>query len=539
MHRMTTDRSRIGTSPRLRGALAATALLPLLAGIALAAEPPYGSYGAPGPYGSAQPAAQGPDIGGRRLDLSIGRSAVIELPRDAKEVFVANPGIANAVVRSARKMFLIGVSNGVTSVFAMDADGRQISSFEVVVGRDLNVLRTTIRTAIPSARIIVQPAGDSILLTGVVNGAGDAQQAVDIARAFVGQSGAAPGSGAQPPTSGQSASGPQQSGGGQLQGGVINAITISGRDQVMIKVSVVEMARTAVKQLGVNVGGNWNVIDTAATAAGTAIAKANPASELVGFATGILVGRDDTGGLKFQGQAGVGNGANIGGTLQALERAGLSRILAEPTLVAISGESATFLAGGEIPIPINSCSSGNGGINTCVPTITYKPYGVSLGFTPIVMSEGRISLRVSTEVNEIDRDGSVLISGTQVPGFRTRKTSTTIELPSGGTMVTAGLISSQSNQTITGIPGLINLPILGALFRSRDFQRRDSELMIMVTPYLAKPMEAAQVVRPDDGFQEATDPQTVLLGRLNRLYGVSGPGGIRKGAAGRFGFITD
>jgi pilus assembly protein CpaC len=215
----------------------------------------------------------------------------------------------------------------------------------------------------------------------------------------------------------------------------------------------------------------------------------------------------------------------------------VSRVLAEPTLVAISGESASFLAGGEIPIVINSCAGGSGGsVGICTPTVTYKPYGVSLSFTPIVLSEGRISLRVATEVSEIDRDNQDAV--TRSPGFRTRKQTTTVELPSGGTMVTAGLISSQSNQSIQGVPGLINLPILGALFRSRDFQRRDSELMIMVTPFIAKPMESAQAVRPDDGFQDATDPQTILLGRLNKLYGVAGPGGGR-GLSGRYGFITD
>ncbi|HMO28085.1 type II and III secretion system protein family protein [Enterovirga sp.] len=501
-------RSRSSLAGCLRAGLAAFALLP--AGAIPADAAPYGAY----------PRNAGTEVdGARRIDLSVGRSVIIELPRDAKEVFVANPAVANAVVRSARKMFLIGVAGGGTSVIATDAEGRQIAAFEVTVGRDLNPLRQTLQRAIPTARIDVRPAGDSILLTGTVQTAGDAQQAADIARAFVGMSTIGGGGGAPSSTSG---------GAGASTGLVINALTIAERDQVMIKVTVVEMQRTAIKQLGINVGGNWNVLDAAKDGA---VAMANPASGLVGFATGILAGRDSSGGLNFQGQAGINKNANIGGTLQALEKAGVSRVLAEPTLVAISGESATFHAGGEIPIVVTAtCPTGQ----YCPPTVTYKPYGVALAFTPIALSPGRISLRVSTEVNELDKE--TMVNGNV--GFKTRKTSTTVELPSGGTMVTAGLIQSQTTQTLTGIPGLINLPVLGALFRSRDFQRQDSELMIMVTPYLAKPQEAAQVARPDDGFQDSSDPQALLMGRLNRLYGTSGPGRGRQ-MPGRFGFITD
>lgn len=503
------------SAPSSRLARALAIVTPLLAGATfatdLAAAEPAGRDGVS--FG------QTGDVGTRRMDLSIGRSVVVDLPRDAKEVFVANPGVANAVVRSTRKIFLIGIANGATSVFVMDAEGRQIASIEVNVGRDLNVLRQTLRTAIPSARIDIRPAGDSILLTGNVASAGDAQQAVDIARAFVGQGG---GGGAAAPAGAGAA--------GAGGGAVINAITINGRDQVMLKVTVVEMARSVLKQLGVNISGNWNLLQVAAGSFSPGIA---PAATTISSLAGAFGG---TGGT-LGGTASIGNGnSSIGGTLSALERAGVSRVLAEPTLVAISGESATFLAGGEIPIIINTCGAG-GATSGCVPTVTYKPYGVSLAFTPIVLAEGRISLHVSTEVSEIDRDNQDAV--TKSPGFRTRKTTTSIELPSGATMVTAGLISSQSSQTISGVPGLINLPILGTLFRSRDFQRRDSELMVMVTPYIAKPMESAQAVRPDDGFADANDPQTVLLGRLNKIYGAAGPGAPVRGYGGRVGFITD
>ncbi|MDB5510606.1 MAG: type and secretion system protein [Enterovirga sp.] len=466
-----------------------------------AAEPPFGPSGAAPPLDVAQG-------GARRLDLSIGRSVMVELTRDAKEIFVANPAVANAVVRSTRKLFLLGVANGSTSVFVMDAEGRQIASLEVTVGRDLNVLRQTLRATIPSGRIDIRPAGDSILMTGTVVSAGDAQQAADIAKAFVGQGSIAGGAAG-------------------FTGNVINALSISGRDQVMLRVTISEVARSVVKQLGVNVGGNWNIINAAGQ-------FANPGSGFVTAGRGI-VGALSGAGTTIQGQTQIGD-ASVGGTLKALESAGVSRVLAEPTLVTVSGESANFLVGGEVPITIGC------GVAACTPTVQFKQYGIQLTFTPIVLSEGRISLRVSTEVSEIDRENADASTGT--PGFRTRKQSTSVELPSGATMMTAGLISSQPSQTISGVPGLINLPVLGALFRSRNYQRRESELVITVTPFIAKPMEAAQVRRPDDGFVESHDGEAVLLGRLNKLYGVAGPGSAAAarptGAkAGRFGFITD
>jgi pilus assembly protein CpaC len=277
----------------------------------------------------------------------------------------------------------------------------------------------------------------------------------------------------------------------------------------------------------VNVGGNWNIINAAGQ-------FANPGSGFVTAGRGI-VGALSGAGTTIQGQTQIGD-ASVGGTLKALESAGVSRVLAEPTLVTVSGESANFLVGGEVPITIGC------GVAACTPTVQFKQYGIQLTFTPIVLSEGRISLRVSTEVSEIDRENADASTGT--PGFRTRKQSTSVELPSGATMMTAGLISSQPSQTISGVPGLINLPVLGALFRSRNYQRRESELVITVTPFIAKPMEAAQVRRPDDGFVESHDGEAVLLGRLNKLYGVAGPGSAAAarptGAkAGRFGFITD
>lgn len=436
----------------------------------------------------------------RKLDLSIGKSLIVELPRDAKEVFVANPKVANAVVRSARKLFIIGVADGLTSIFVMDAEGRQITALEVGVGRDLNVLRQTLRSAMPKSVIDIKPAGDSILLTGNVANASEATQAVDIANAFVGSTGGLFGG---------------------SKGAVINALSIRGKDQVMIKVTVSEIARVALKQLGVNSSGQWKIGNF-----NVAPSLDNPFSV---SPQGALSATAVT--------AGIGAANNF--TLRALERAGLSRTLAEPTVTAISGETAKFTAGGEIPVPKSqSCTVSTFGQRECQIGIEYKPFGVSLTFTPIVLSEGRISMRIATEVTEIDSDNQFRFSEVSVPGFRVRKSDTTVELPSGASLVTAGLIQQNIKQAINGFPGLMNLPVLGTLFRSRDYERRETELMITATPYIARPLEPGQVNRPDDGFVDSHDAQALLLGRLNKIYGTAGSA-APKTYKGRVGFIAD
>ncbi len=435
----------------------------------------------------------------RKIDLSIGKSIIVELPRDAKEVFVANPAVANAVVRSTRKLYIIGIKDGTTSVFAMDAEGRQIATLEIGVGRDLTALQQTLRVAMPRAQIDVQSAGDSILLTGTVNNASEATQAVDIAKAFVGVS-----SGLLSSTS----------------GAVINSLTIRGRDQVMVKVTVAEVSRIALKQLGINSTGEWRIGNFRSVPSIDNPLSVNPQAL---SATAIT--------------AGLGNANNF--TLRALERAGLSRTLAEPNLTAVSGESAKFTAGGEIPVPKGqTCSTDPAtGRRTCDVSLEFKAFGVSLNFTPIVMSEGRISMRVATEVTDVDSDNSYRLEGVNVPSFKVRKSDTTVELPSGGTLVTAGLITQSTKTAINGLPGLMNIPILGTLFRSRDYQRQETELMIMATPYIVKPMDASQAKRPDDGFVDSNDAQANLLGRLNKIYGTGTPMPPRYN--GRVGFIAD
>ncbi len=493
-------RALSGQLPRLQARPLAAILASSLA-LALGATPALAQRD-PSRTGSIGPApllnvGPGEQAISRRIDLSIGKSLIVDLPRDAKEIFVANPKVANAVVRSAQKLFIIGIADGATSIFALDAAGRQITALEVTVGRDLNVLRQTLRQAMPAAEIDIKPAGDSILLTGSVASPQEAQQAVDIANAFVGVQGGLLGS---------------------TKGGVINGLTIRGKDQVMIKVTVAEVSRTAIKQLGINLTSQW---------AGLSGVTDNPftiaTQQLSNTAIGLTKENN-----------------RLGSTLRALERSGVSRVLAEPTLTAISGESAKFTAGGEIPIPKSeTCTTDLLGRRDCTLSVEYKPFGVNLNFTPIVMSENRISVRVATEVSEIDAANQIRFTTTNAVAFRVRKSETTIELPSGGSLATAGLIQQTSRQAINGLPGLMNLPVLGALFRSRDYQREETELVIIATPFIVKPVAVSQLAKPDDGYVDASDPQTILLGRLNRLYGVAGAPVKEHGYRGSYGFIND
>jgi pilus assembly protein CpaC len=224
-----------------------------------------------------------------------------------------------------------------------------------------------------------------------------------------------------------------------------------------------------------------------------------------------------------------------------MESAGVTRTLAEPNLTAISGETATFIAGGEFPIPTGvTCQTTTGGtIGQCSPSIAFKKFGISLNFTPVVLTEGRISLHVMTEVSEVSNDNSITVTGISVPSVKTRRAESTLEIPSGGAMAMAGLIQDQTKQAINGLPGLSQLPVLGALFRSRDYQENKTELMVIVTPYVVRAVAQKDLSRPDDGFAAAADPQADLLGNINRIYGVPGRTEPARNYRGTYGFITD
>jgi pilus assembly protein CpaC len=305
---------------------------------------------------------------------------------------------------------------------------------------------------------------------------------------------------------------------------VINLLIAGSREQVLLKVTVVEMERNIIKQLGVD-------LTNLAGTAGAQLLTGNFTFEALRNLQFPFSGKDVVSSI----QTGVGfkteSGNDVNVVIRALEQNGLLRTLAEPTLTAISGETANFLAGGEFPIPI---SQDDGNIS-----LEFKPFGIGLAFTPIVLSEGRISMKVSTEVSELTNDGAVCIGLICVPALKVRRANTTLELPSGGSLVMAGLISDETKQAMTGTPGLKNLPVLGALFRSRDFIKSETELVVIVTPYIIDPVARHKLARPDKGFAVASDAQSNLLGRLNRIYGRR-PEEMPSGQyQGDFGFIVE
>jgi len=435
----------------------------------------------------------------RRISMGVGKSVIVDLPQDAAEIFVGNPKVANAVVRSARKLYIIGIDNGQTTVFALDAQGRQIASLEISIGRDVGELEQILKAALPTSDIVTRTVNDTIILSGEVDSPEEAQRAADIAQGFVKNLGTA---NANP------------------ENLVVNSLIIRGRDQVMLKVSVAEIRRDVAKQLGItsstwgpftqyNPFGINGVLATSASGQSSGITLTNPSN-------------------------------TVSATLQAFERYGVSHLLAEPTVSAVSGENAKFTVGGEVPIPSAPVCTTNGTVTNCSPGgATYQPYGITLNFSPIVLSEGRILLHLATEVTELDYQTAVLIQGVIVPGLRTRKNETTVEIPSGGSIASAGLLETTTEQVINGFPGLMNLPILGALFRSRDYQKEETELLIVVTPYLVRATSVSDLPKPDDGFADSSDPQAVLLGRINRLYASPNNPEAVKNFKGRVGFILD
>jgi len=439
--------------------------------------------------------------GVKSLQLGLGRSVIVDLSEDATEIFVGEPKIANAIVRSARRLYISTLAPGQTTIFALGANGRKIAVLEISVGRDVGELAQLFKTAIPDNDIHVRTVADSIILTGSVASAGDAQKALDIASGFLASRQATAAGGAPAEVT---------------SGKVVNSLIIRGLDQVSLRVTITEIRRQIIKQLGINLAGSGNNFNFNVTNPFTVNGAQSATQAAIGWMTA---------------------GESLTATLQAFEQQGVARTLAEPTVTAISGERAKFLAGGTIPIPAGeSCNAAGFG---CVLTYIQQPYGVTLNFTPVVLSQGRIQLRVATEVTDIDTSHSLAIDNTSIPGFRTRKNETTVELPSGGSIVSAGLISTQTQQAINGLPGLMDLPVLGALFRSRDYLRQETELLIVVTPYIVHAVDPKDVVRPDANFQEASDPQAWFLGRVNRIYSSSGNLQPMPGYTGKVGFITD
>lgn len=442
-------------------------------------------------------------VNAKRMYIRLDKATIVDLPSDARDVLVANPEIVDAVVRTAQQTYLLGKKIGQTNIFFFDAAGNQMLDLEVCVERDVAPLISAYNKFMPGSDITVTPVKDNIVLSGSVRNAVDADKARDLAGRFV--------------------ENPEQ---------VVNMLAIEGGEQVMLKVRVVEMQRNLAKQLGVDLSAAVDIGETTFN-----VLSQNPFS---------LLG--DT--LSDSTYSGTFNNPDNNdfaqGVLRALERIGMVRTLAEPTLTAISGESANFLAGGEFPVPIGRDRDGN-------ITIEFKPFGVGLGFTPVVLSEGRISLKISTEVSETSNDDALVANGTTlidgngnpitfggltIPSLVVRRTETTVELPSGGSMVIAGLLTESTKQNLDGIPGIKDMPVLGALARSRDFRNEQTELVIMVTPYLVGPVNEKQLATPADKWAPPSDADTILMGRLSARYGKRGQKLDSHTLQGPIGFIV-
>jgi pilus assembly protein CpaC len=444
---------------------------------------------------AASIAADG-QLNARSLALGIGKSVVIDLPRDVKDVLVADPKIANAVVRSAQRAYIIGAAVGQTNIVFFDAAGQQIAAYDIAVTRDLNGIRAALKQMLPNADIRIEGLGDGVMLSGSAASPVEAQQAGELAARLAGGSEK-----------------------------VVNSITVRGRDQVLLKVTVAEVSRSIIKQMGVDLSGSLNY--------GTAVVNFNNTNPFTANGQALVGGNVIT--------TAFGSTPSVQATIRAMESAGVVRTLAEPNLTAISGESATFIAGGEFPVPtgVTCQTTAAGAVGQCAPSIAFKKFGISLNFTPIVLTEGRISLRVMTEVSEVSNDNSINVSGLTIPSIKTRRAETTLEIPSGGAMAMAGLIQDQTKQAINGLPGLSSLPVLGALFRSRDYVNNQTELMVLVTPLIVRAVAQKDLSRPDDGFAAASDPQADLLGSINRIYGAPGRVEPSQNYHGTYGFITD
>ncbi|MBI1251611.1 MAG: type II and III secretion system protein family protein [Alphaproteobacteria bacterium] len=494
--------------------------------------------------------------------LPFGKSAIVDLPADARDVLLSNPQIADAVVRTSRRVYIIGRAMGQTNAFFFDAAGRQIANIEIRVEPDVEPLNEFLRRHAPNMRVTAEALNGSIVLSGTAHSASEADRAVQMAESFLGTAGGT-GAGGGSSLGGPNSSGSTSSGGSRPR--IINLIQVEGSEQVLVRVRVVEMSRTLVRQLGINLNYeemlnrflpddtfvnvatqngysiNGRLLGGLSATGGIAETVLNPASVTFpgpnagqipsaqsgvgGYAydnNGTIDPLDDT---VTNGPGRLDTRSQIDASIEAFERAGLLRVLAEPNLTAISGEPARFLAGGEFPVPV---AADDGEI-----TIQFKPFGVGLAFTPVVLSGGRISLKLSTEVSELTSEGAIatgdtpirnpdgtttVIRGITIPGLQVRRAETTLEMPSGGAIVLAGLIQERTRHALEGLPGAMNVPVLGQLFRSRDFINNETELVIIVTPYLVQPTAPENLRTPADGFMNPSESESLLTGRLNAMY---------------------
>jgi pilus assembly protein CpaC len=447
----------------------------------------------------------------RTIKLGLNKALVIDLPQDAHDILVADPEMADAVTRTSRRIYLFGKSVGQTNIFIFGENGEEVVSLDIEIERDIAGLETNLRRFIPESDITVEIVSDNIVLTGTVRTPQDAARAESLANAFL--------KGGEATTRNETASSSKDGGDVAIfaeerqVSQIVNLLTIEGEDQVSLKVTVAEVSRQVLKQLGFN----GRVSDGS-----SGITFQNPAN--LGNAVSVT---NALGGSLPTAAATIGR-YTIGSYINAMEQAGVMRTLAEPSLTAISGEDAKFYVGGEFrmaaeqEIGVDS-DTGQPSVSRTTESVDY---GIELNFRPVVLAPGRISLKIETNVSEPTWEGSAVTGNTSngIPGstymsIRKREASTTVELPSGGSIVIAGLVQDNIRQAMSGVPGLAKVPILGTLFRSKDFQRNETELVIIATPYLVRPVARNQLQRPDDNFNPENDAATFFLNKVNKVYG--------------------
>lgn len=415
----------------------------------------------------------------KRVKLGLNKALVVDLPADAHDILVADPSMADAVTRTSRRIYLFGKTVGQTNIFIFGANGDEIVSLDVEIERDIGGLEANIRRFVPDSDVKVEIVSDNIVLTGSVRTPQDSDQVMKLAKIFL--------KGGEATTRNMTASGGNNGGDvaiyaeGRQTSQVVNLLTVDGEDQVTLKVTVAEVRREVLKQLGFT----------------------NSVQQGSGSGFDLLTLGTSAAGLSGTVSGQIGKYA-LQSTIDALEQAKVLKTLAEPTLTAISGQAATFNSGGD---RLYYVPDGNGSY-----TLTSYNYGISLGFTPTVLSSGRISLRIQTKVSEP-------VTSTSGVEYRKRDMETSVELPSGGSLALAGLIQDDQKHTTNGSPVANKLPVFGALFRDKTFERTETELVIIATPYLVRPVARNQLARPDDNLSPSNDAGTFLLDRVNKIYG--------------------
>ncbi len=447
--------------------------------------------------------------------VPINRSELITTKSDMAEVVITDPEVANVLVHGKRKVSVIGLAVGQTTLRIFDSNSKLIRSATVIVTYDLPAVRKALKQFLPNEHIGVSMVNTRIALTGDVSSAAAAATALEIAEEFLTGKRAETESSRNSAVADNSASSP-----------ILNMMKISSGQQVMLRIRIGEAQRSAVKNLGVNLQavGTSDLPITIGTGIGRAFSSGS--SSTSAFSYGSYQLSDSTNTFGFINAQSNGS-TGIGGTIEALERNGMVKILAEPNLTALSGEEAQFLAGGEFPIPVPQ----DGGTTT----IEYRPFGVALKFTPYVLSPNRIRIQVNPEVSEVSNQNSLTTTGGFVaPSIITRRASTTVELAPGESFMIAGLMRDDVTTSIDQLPGVGDIPVLGALFRSTAFRRNESELVISVTPYLVDPIKGSDIKLPTDDYRPASFMDSIFFGALSSTHNEKDPS-----AEGPVGFMTD